>query len=72
MIYVDEKLIISIVSGLAGAIITYILAILKLRKELEIKYDTDLREKRIKKYLELWKLLENLAKYARPNNLFLY
>lgn len=65
----DEKLIISIVSGLAGAFITYIFAVLKLRKELEFKYDTDLREKRIPKYLELWKLLEDLAKYERPKQL---
>lgn len=34
-----DELIISIISGLVGSIITYILAILKLRKELEIKYD---------------------------------
>jgi hypothetical protein len=40
----DEKLIISVVSGLAGASITYLFTILKLRKELELKYDTDLRE----------------------------
>lgn len=65
----DEKLIVSIVSGLVGASITYLFAILKLRKELEIKYDTDLREKRIPQYLELWKLLEALAKYARPKQL---
>lgn len=44
----DEKLIIGIVSG-------------QLHKELEFKYDTDLREKRIPQYLELWKLLEDLA-----------
>lgn len=65
----DDKLIIGIVSGLVGAITTYIFAVLKLRKELEFKYDTDLREKRIPQYLELWKLLEDLAKYARPKEL---
>ncbi len=62
-------MIISIISGLVGAFITYILAILKLRKELEIKYDTNLRDKRIPEYKELWKLLEDLAKYARPKQL---
>lgn len=66
VIYMDEKLIISIVSGLVGAALTYLLAILKLRKELEIKYDIDLRDMRIPEYLKLWKLLEDLAKYPRP------
>lgn len=44
-------------------------AVLKLRRELEYKYDTDLRDKRIPQYLALWKLLEDLAKYARPKQL---
>ncbi len=54
---------------LVGALIAYLFAVLKLRKELEFKYDTDLRDKRIARYLELWKLLEDLAKYARPKEL---
>lgn len=65
----DETLIIGIGSGLVGAVTTYVFAILKLRKELEFKYDTDLREKRIPQYLELWKLLQDWAKYARPKQL---
>ena len=44
-------------SALIGVIGTYPAAILKHRKDLEFKYDTDLREKRITQYLELWKLL---------------
>ena len=52
-----------------GALITYLFAVLKLRQELAFKYDTDLRDKRITQYLELWKLLEDLAKYARPKEL---
>lgn len=65
----DEKAIIGVIGVLLGAITTYLVAILKLRRELEYKYDTDLRDKRIPQYLELWKLLEDLAKYARPKQL---
>lgn len=65
----DEKTIIGMVSALLGAATTYLVAVLKLRRELEYKYDTDLRDKRIPQCLELWKLLEDLAKYARPKQL---
>lgn len=68
-----EKFVNEIINALpgvfVGALITYLFAVLKLRKELEFKYDTDLRDKRIARYLELWKLLEDLAKYARPKEL---
>jgi hypothetical protein len=64
-----EKAITAILGAVVGAIATYLVAILKLRRELEYKYDTDLRDKRIPQYLELWKLLEDLAKYARPKRL---
>jgi hypothetical protein len=62
----DERASIGILGALLGAATTYLVAVLKLRKELEYRYDTDLRDKRIPQYLELWKLLEVLAKYARP------
>ena len=65
----DEKTIIGIAGALLGAVTTYLVAVLKLRRELEYKYDTDLRDKRIPQYLELWKLLVDLAKYARPKQL---
>ena len=65
----DEKVAIGLASGLFGAVTTYVFAVLKLRKELEYKYDTDLRAQRIPKYQELWKALESLAKYARPKEL---
>lgn len=67
-VFVNE--IINALPGVSvGALITYLFAVLKLRKELEFKYDTDLRDRRINQYLELWKLLEDLAKYARPKEL---
>lgn len=65
----DEKVFVGVVSALLGALATYVFAVLKLRKELEYKYDTDLRDKRIPQYLALWMLLEVLAKYARPRQL---
>ena len=43
----DEKLIVNFIVGAFSAIATYLFAILKLRKEFEFKYDTDLRNKRI-------------------------
>ena len=65
----DEKTIIGLAGALFGAVTTYMVAVLKLRRGLEYKYDTDLRDKRIPQYLALWKLLEDLAKYARPKQL---
>src|SRR5687768_3027011 len=65
----EEKVIISIASASFGAVITYVVAILKLRRELEYKYDMDLRDKRLPQYLELWRLLEEVPKYARPSQL---
>ena len=65
----DETVIIGVVSALIGIIGTYLVAILKHRKDLEFKYDTDRREKRITQYSELWKLLQDLAKYAQPKEL---
>ena len=65
----DEKILIGIASAFIGILGTYLVAILKHRKDLEFKYDTDLRDKRITQYLELWKLLQDLAKYARPKQL---
>jgi hypothetical protein len=68
-----EKLITEIINALpgilVGALITYVFAVFKLRKELAFKYDTDLREKRITEYLGLWRVMEDLAKYARPKEL---
>lgn len=56
-------------SALVGAIATYSVAVLRIRGELRNKYDMDLRGRRIGVYLELWKLLEDLPKYARPKQL---
>ena len=58
----------------AAEVITFVLSVLggymaahvKLRSELAAEYDKSLREKRLAAYAELWKLTQDLAKYARP------
>jgi hypothetical protein len=63
----------AIITGLlgiaSGALVTYLGAILKFRKELEAAYDKDLRDKRIESYKELWEHLQLLARYDRPKPL---
>jgi hypothetical protein len=49
-----------------GLVSAYLATKWKARKDLESDYDRDLRGSRIKAYLELWKLLEPLAKYSPP------
>jgi hypothetical protein len=66
---VNDVTIISLASALAGGIATYLVAVLKLRGELENKFNLDLRSRRIAVYMELWMALEDLAKYARPKQL---
>lgn len=48
------------------AIVTAYLASRKIREDLEARYDTDLRDRRLKVYADLWKSLEPLAKYSPP------
>jgi hypothetical protein len=63
---IGVTLLSSIVTALITAIVTAYLATRRLREELQGKYDTDLRDKRLKVYSELWKSLEPLAKYSPP------
>lgn len=51
------------------ATVSYWVAKAKVRQDLEIEYDKDLRSRRITHYLELWKLLAPLARYPAPNSL---
>jgi hypothetical protein len=66
----DGKVITAVVSGSLSAvvstIVTYLSISVRVRKDLEAKYDLDLQGQRITVYKELWRLLEPLAKYARP------
>ena len=69
----DLTILVAIITGLfgtaSGALVAYLGAILKFRKDLEAAYDKDLREKRIEAYTALWKHLQLLARYDRPKPL---
>jgi hypothetical protein len=69
-IFQTGQALIAVVSGslsaVVTAIITYLSISVQVRRDLEAKYDLDLRGQRITVYKELWRLLQPLAKYARP------
>jgi len=69
----DNPIAMGIITGLigvaSGAILTYIGAILKFRKDLEAEYDKDLRTRRLTAYEKLWGHLQLLARYDRPKPL---
>lgn len=69
----DTPIQVAIITGLfgvvSGAILAYLGAILKFRKDLEAAYDKDLRNKRIEVYKELWNQLQLLARYDQPEPL---
>jgi hypothetical protein len=60
------EVVLALTSSVLTAIITAYLASRKIREDLEARYDTDLRERRLNVYTELWKSLEPLAKYSPP------
>src|SRR5689334_10341146 len=59
----------ALIAGAVGVLTTYLAAVLKLRSDLRFAYDKDLREKRIPKYEELWKLTGRFPKYGRAPEL---
>jgi hypothetical protein len=69
----SDEIAVVIITGLfgivSGALIAYVGAVLKFRKDLEAEYDKDLRSKRIEGYKELWQQLQLLAKYDLPKPL---
>ena len=54
----------SLASAVVGGALTYVTAVLKIRRDLAARYDADLRRDRITVYKQLWSKLEPLAKYA--------
>lgn len=52
---------------LVGAASSYLGLYWKVKKELEAQYDKELRAERLKAYAALWKLLQPIAKYSRPD-----
>jgi hypothetical protein len=55
-----------ILSAAVGAVAGIVTTVWKSRKDLEARYDIDLRKRRIEAYADLWKKLEPLAYYSRP------
>lgn len=56
-------IVVAVVSAVLGGIGTYFAA----RRDLQLKFDASLRDLRIEAYKALWKELELLAKYGRPD-----
>jgi hypothetical protein len=55
--------VITVIAGLISAILTYFLGVLKIKRELIVKFDQRVLEERLMAYKELWKLFLPLAKY---------
>lgn len=68
-----NTVIVAIITGLfgliSGAMVVYVGAILKYRKELEAEFDKEIRKERIQVFPELWRHLDVLARYDRPGPL---
>lgn len=56
----------------SGAVLAYVTAVVKFRKDLEAEFDKDLRERRLGAYEKLWATLESLARYDLPEPLTPY
>ena len=54
-------------AGLASAIVTHFATRAKIRLDLAAQYDKQLQESRLEKYIELWGMLEPLARYGRSS-----
>jgi len=59
------SIVTAVVAAVLGGAATYFTA----RRDLQLKFDASLRDLRIDAYKELWKELEKLAKYGRPDPL---
>ena len=66
---ITDALIAGLFGLITGIIVTYLAAILKYRKEIEIDFDRELREKREDVYSELMKILAYFARYDLPEQI---
>ncbi len=66
---VVTTLVVSLITALASAVLAGAGTYLTTRRDLQLKFDASLRDLRIGAYKELWKDLEDLAKYGRPDPL---
>lgn len=62
----DHDLLTALVAAAGGIIGGIIVTYLKFRKDLESKYDIELRASRIVEYRSLWKCTGRFPKYGRP------
>lgn len=66
----NTTIVVAVLTGsfglVSGALVAYVSAILKFRKELESEFDKEIRKERMRVYQELWGHLEILARYDRP------
>jgi hypothetical protein len=62
-------LVVSLITALASAVLAGVGTYFTTRRDLQLKFDASLRDLRIDAYKELWKDLEDLAKYGRPDPL---
>lgn len=62
-------LVVSLITALASAVLAGAGTYFTTRRDLQLKFDASLRDLRIGAYNELWKELEDLAKYGRPDPL---
>lgn len=58
--------LISAISVIVSTLATYFFGVLKAKRDLELEYDKNLRDKRLDAYKELWKLFQPMAKYSPP------
>lgn len=64
-----SALIASFITGVVTALLAAVGTYYTTRRNLQVQYDADLRRLRIDAYKDLWKRLDALAKYGRPQTL---
>jgi hypothetical protein len=58
---------IGLIGAIFAAVLLYRTALRRVREDLEINFDTNLRALRIKAYCQLWGLTKPFARYPKPN-----
>ncbi|HEY0461300.1 MAG TPA: hypothetical protein VGC97_19345 [Pyrinomonadaceae bacterium] len=58
------SLLTGLVSAAVAAVVTYFATRSKIRLELTVEYDKEIRKKRLELYEKLWKLLKPLARFS--------
>ena len=57
-----------IISGFSSFLVTYVVAVVKIQKDLELKYDVKLNEQRLEHYKKLWRILHYVKEQRHENN----